>query len=70
MPNEQNLPNLVINEVESSKVFKWMEENNKINDHELYLVTDPKASALRLWVRFRSFRRMLCQKIRILKIFL
>ena len=45
MPSQENLSNLVINEVESSEVFKWMEENNKINDHELYLVTDPEASA-------------------------
>lgn len=47
MPSQENLPNLVINEVESSAVFEWMknQEPSLINDHELYLVTDPEASA-------------------------
>lgn len=46
MPSQENLPNLVINEVESSEVFEWMknQEPSLINDHELYLVMDKQSS--------------------------
>lgn len=38
MPTEKNIPNLVINKVESQEVYDYMVANNLVNDDELYFV--------------------------------
>ena len=46
MPNDKNLNQLVINEIESGEIFEKMKENNLLNDDELYLVKEEEGEEL------------------------